>query len=177
MKSAADRIAPAAQATVVIGYGNPLRADDGVGPAIAAGLADTFRGDAAFAAVVGHQLLPELAEALRGARRVIFVDASVAVPPGRVAVRRVRGRQATAAALGHAVHPETIVALAEGLYGAAPAAWAVGVGVQDLSTAEGLSPPVSRTAERLRRRLERRIRQWAARPAGPVPTEDSHGSA
>ena len=62
-------------ALLVIGYGNTLRGDDGVGPRVAEAVAAM--------ALPGvrtlgcHQLAPEHAEAISRADRVVFVDAAV----------------------------------------------------------------------------------------------------
>lgn len=63
---------------LVIAIGNPLREDDGAGPAVAARLVERGvlrEGDTDIVCV--HQLLPELAERIAAARVVIFVDARV----------------------------------------------------------------------------------------------------
>jgi hydrogenase maturation protease len=57
---------------LVIGIGNPLRGDDGVGWHLVAGLG-----------LRRHQLTPELAETVAAAERLLVVDAWLA-PPGAV---------------------------------------------------------------------------------------------
>ena len=61
--------------TLIIGYGNPLRGDDGVGWEVASRLAATIPEEAAHIMTV-HQLTPELAESVSEAELVIFIDAS-----------------------------------------------------------------------------------------------------
>lgn len=132
---------PAERPAHLFGYGSTLRSDDGVGWRVAALAAD----DPRFAGVVVHalhQLAPELALDLSGARVAIFVDADVAAPPGTVRVRRVDA-SAGASATSHHVDAGTLLAIAADLYGAAPPAWAVGVGVTDVEVGEGLSPAVA----------------------------------
>jgi hydrogenase maturation protease len=149
-------------AVLVIGYGNTLRMDDGVGPAIVEQLAETFRGVTGAAFVTVHQLMPELAEELSGAKRAVFVDASVEKAAGKVAIRRVSVQDGcpASAPLGHHASPEGLLALCSGLYGRAPVAWSIGVGVSDLEVGDCLSPLVARAANRLCRRLAYRIREW-----------------
>jgi hydrogenase maturation protease len=153
-----------ATAVLVIGYGNTLRSDDGVGPAIVSQLAETFRnqGGAQAAFVTVHQLTPELAEELAVAKRVLFVDASVEKAAGKVAIRRISAHDGGSgpAPVGHFASPEGLLALCSGLYGRAPLAWSIGVGVSNLEIGERLSPAVARAANRLCRRLTFRIRQW-----------------
>jgi hypothetical protein len=69
--------APAAR-PLLIGIGNPLRGDDGVGWHLVG-----ERG------LCRHQLTPELAEALAAAERVLFVDAWLAPPGARPLLRPV----------------------------------------------------------------------------------------
>jgi hypothetical protein len=58
---------------LLIGWGNPLRGDDGVGQAIAAAVERW--GQPQLEVVEAVQLTPELAPLLAAARRVLFVDA------------------------------------------------------------------------------------------------------
>ncbi len=60
---------------LVIGYGNPLRGDDGVGPAVSGAIA--VLGLPGVRALSVHQLTPELAAEAAGARVAVFVDAAV----------------------------------------------------------------------------------------------------
>ena len=93
-----------------------------------------------------HQLTPELALDMSAADLVVLVDATTAVPPGVVVVRRLDpGGEAgaTGGATSHHVGPGVLLSLARDLYGAAPEAHVVSVGVADMETGEGLSPPVA----------------------------------
>ena len=124
-----------ASAILVIGYGNTLRSDDGVGPRVAEAVAALNL--PGVRAVVCPQLTPELAEPLSQARMVIFVDAAVDRP------REVRLRSLTPAAtsqtMAHAADPSTILALARDLFGRAPEAWWLTIPAADLGFGEGLS--------------------------------------
>jgi hydrogenase maturation protease len=135
---------------LVIGYGNSLRSDDGIGPRVAERAAADPRLAGAVVAT-HHQLTPELALDMSAARLVVLVDATTDAAPGVVAVRRVdpgSGADASGAggdggASSHHVGPGVLLALARDLYGAAPETHIVSVGVADLETGEGLSPPVA----------------------------------
>jgi hydrogenase maturation protease len=145
---------------LLVGYGNLLRSDDGVGPAIVSRLATIFAGNPLCACLTAHQLTPELAERVADADRVIFVDASVEYGAGIVRIRRLAPESAATSPLGHAASPDAILALAQALYLRAPRAWSVAVGVANLAVGDRLSPAVARAANRLCRRLEFRIRRW-----------------
>src|SRR5262249_51109422 len=70
---------------LVIGYGNELRGDDGVGPAAARAVAAWA--EPCVQAIATHQLTPELADAIAGAEEVVFVDARIGA--GEVVLHRV----------------------------------------------------------------------------------------
>jgi Ni,Fe-hydrogenase maturation factor len=153
---------------LVIGYGNALRTDDGVGWHAARLLA----GDPRLAHVVvvaEHQLTPELAFDLSLASLVILLDATMETPAGTVTVRWIAEPGATSAAgaepgawagtgagprgpgeaagvppgaSSHHVDPELLLALARQLYGRAPGAVVVSVGVSEMGLGDGLTPAV-----------------------------------
>ncbi|MDR7554702.1 MAG: hydrogenase maturation protease [Armatimonadota bacterium] len=134
------------RAPLVIAWGNPLRGDDGAGPAVARAVA--ARGSATVR--ICHQLTPELAADVAAASRVVFVDAR-AGPAGRtgasargVRVRRLRGQHTPPAAFNHAMAPETLLILARTLYGTAPPAFLVTVRGARFALGSGLSPSVRR---------------------------------
>ncbi len=121
---------------LVIGYGNTLRQDDGVGPYVAERVSDL--GLPGVRTHVAAQLNPEHAELLSKARLVVFVDASVS--PGRkVGLRPVRAA-ATLQLTTHAADPATLVALARDLFGRAPEAWSLTIPAMQLGFGEEFSP-------------------------------------
>jgi hydrogenase maturation protease len=123
----------AASGAVVIGYGNTLRGDDGVGPRVAS-LLGRRRPDVRALAV--HQLTPELAAVVAECEIAVFVDARVG--GSRVEVRPAEP-VASVPPLGHVAAPEAVLALAAALYGRCPRAWTVGVPVERLGFGVRLS--------------------------------------
>jgi hydrogenase maturation protease len=119
---------------LVIGYGNALRGDDGIGPAVAAEIAAMALPGVRVLAV--HQLTPELAANIADARRVVFVDA--AVSGDLVTVTRLTA-EPTPPSLTHATDPRALLALAGVLEGHAPDAWLVTARGSDFRYKEGLS--------------------------------------
>lgn len=121
---------------VVIGYGNELRGDDGVGPYVARWIAD--RRLPGVHALAVHQLTPELAADLAHARLAVFVDARAGRDgePVEVATLEPGG---DGPALTHTCHPRGLLALAQLLYGSAPDAWLVTIAGESFGLAEGLS--------------------------------------
>jgi hydrogenase maturation protease len=138
---------------VVIGYGNELRSDDGVGPRIARTVAGW--GLTGVRALAVPQLTPELAAVLAEADRAVFVDAALAGGPSATAMRRLApARQAEA--LTHAWGPQGLLALAERLYARHPVAWLVTVPGECFDMGEELSAAAEQgLAEALQQ-----IRQW-----------------
>lgn len=127
---------------LVVGYGNGLRSDDGVGWYVAGLVAADLRTNGA-TVVQAHQLTPELALDISRASVVVFVDAQLGPEPGSFEVRRVpRVDSAAAAAWSHHLDPASLVGLARELYGSAPATFTVGVGIASLDAGEQLSAPV-----------------------------------
>jgi hydrogenase maturation protease len=122
-------------ATLVIGIGNPLFGDDGIGPHIAHMLLER---DTALTVVPARQLLPEHADAIHRADAVIFVDASVDLPAGVIEVTPVVPLTSGGAS-GHHLTPARLLALVELVYGPAPPAQLIAVGVGQM----GLNDPLS----------------------------------
>ncbi len=132
---------------MIIGIGNTLRRDDGAGPFVAAG---AFPPNVE--AIVVHQLLPELAETIARARRVIFVDAI----EGALELGWVPITAEWRSAPDHALDPATMLALAETLFGQAPLTHLLTVPGEDFGFGEGLSPKTEAFCETARER----IREW-----------------
>ena len=86
---------------LVVGYGNELRCDDGVGPKVAAALQEMKL--PGVRTITCHQLTPELAEPVSQARRVVFVDAAVDAAAG-IQWRELRPA-ATGRIMAHAAAP------------------------------------------------------------------------
>ena len=135
---------------LVVGYGNPLRTDDGVGPAVASRLtADPRLADVDIR--TGHQLTPELALDASRASLLVLVDADAGEPPGEVAVRRLEPTELAGTAWTHHLDPSGLVGLAHELWGSAPPVVVVSVGPVSLKLGEELTPPVAAAAVRAAR--------------------------
>jgi len=105
---------------VVIGYGNPLRGDDGAGQRVAVAVATW--GLPHVRALAVHQLTPELVELLAGSRLAIFVDAYPAIEGGAVQIRPVEPAEAPPI-LEHSHDPRSLLALAKAIHGNCPQSW------------------------------------------------------
>jgi len=131
---------------LVIGYGNSLRRDDGVGPRVAEAIEELQL--PGVRTLVCQLLTPEYADPIARARRVIFVDAIVnasdkwqvtsdgktwqatngekscqSTPDtGHVQWRKLEPGE-TSQLMAHAADPRTMLALARDVFGHAPEAW------------------------------------------------------
>lgn len=108
---------------LVIGYGNVLRGDDGVGPLVVEQLAAEHWPLVRMLSV--HQLLPELAADIAEAEEVFFVDACVATT--QMAAPRIECLFpiATPQTGDHTWSPNTLLSLSHQLYGADPIAYQI----------------------------------------------------
>jgi hydrogenase maturation protease len=118
---------------LVIGYGNELRRDDGVGPRVARAVAAWQLPGVEGIAV--HQLTPELAARMADAERVVFVDAG----QGDLVLTWSLEPSRAAQVLGHTGEPRELLALAEGLCGHRPETWLMTLPAPELGFGEGLS--------------------------------------
>jgi hydrogenase maturation protease len=121
---------------LVIGYGNTLRHDDGVGPRIAEAIEEL--GLPGVRTLVSQQLSPEHAEPVARARRVIFVDAAVDQAEDVVFRKLVPGE--TTQLMAHAADPRTMLALARDVFGHAPEAWWLTIRAVKLGFGTDFSP-------------------------------------
>lgn len=124
--------------TLVVGYGNTLRRDDGVGYRAAEAVMDWQRPQ-----IEGwpcHQLTPDLAAMLAECDRVIFVDAALPQNPHHpVVLARLVPHPAAARFTGHHSHPADLLTLTQQLYGQCPIAYALLLPSWDMGYGEDLS--------------------------------------
>jgi hydrogenase maturation protease len=133
---------------LVVGYGNTLRSDDGIGWH-AAGLLAADPRLAGADVLACHQLVPELATDIRRASLVVLVDAAADGDPGTVSVRRVRPRSPRPASWSHHLDPEALAGLAEALYGAVPPIALVRVAAGSFAEGDRLSKALERALPRV----------------------------
>ena len=127
---------------LVIGYGNELRCDDGVGPHVARAIA--AREYPGVRAIAVHQLVPELSESLREATLAIFVDA--AFNPGDAVHLQRLEPAASPLGLGHVSDPQGLLAATQALFGRCPEAWLITIPAVNLNFGEELSDTTNRAA-------------------------------
>ncbi|MCX6094234.1 MAG: hydrogenase maturation protease [Candidatus Bipolaricaulota bacterium] len=117
---------------LILGIGNELRGDDGVG----ARVVELLPPRAGVETGVVHQLTPELADRLCRAGRVLFVDAHVADDAVRLSPLKPVAR---AGVLGHALTPEALLEWTRMVHGRAPEGWLLTVPARSFALGESLS--------------------------------------
>jgi hydrogenase maturation protease len=131
--------------TLILGYGNTLRKDDGLGVYAAQALASaTLPTDVEI--LVCHQLSPELSSTLAQVEQAIFIDATLAVggeTPGTIKTRSLHPRTTQPSGITHHFDPETLLAMAETLYGHVPQATLFSVATTSFDLEDGISPEVA----------------------------------
>ena len=113
-----------AKRVLVIGYGNPGRCDDGIGPALAARLKELdipgVRVESAY------QLNVEDAATVAEYDVVVFADACLCAPPP-YALRPLEPRNGTIEFSTHSQAPEGVLGLAHDVFGARTRGFALGI--------------------------------------------------
>ena len=126
---------------LVIGYGNPLRGDDGLGWEVAGRLAASIA-DPSVEIMSVQQLTPELSDPIHEASMVIFVDASTEGEPGTWRSTAVSPVANPAATLGHHMDVTALMAYTKAVYQTSPPAWLVSVTAETFACHDHLSSKV-----------------------------------
>jgi hydrogenase maturation protease len=158
---------------LVVGYGNALRTDDGVGWHAAERLVDDPRFDGV-AILRRHQLTPELALDVSRAALVVLVDAGHGTPAGAFTIERVERAGDAGTTWSHHLSPPTLVALAHELYGRAPDVFVVRVAVASLEMGDRLSPVLEAALPRVVDAVAKLVASHAAIPGTDRVAEGSH---
>ena len=131
---------------LIIGFGNPLREDDGIGWR-AAELIERANDEIEIEVIKCQQLTPELAAAVGEASLAIFLDASVDQPPGTVSSLAVQKEVPTA--WSHQLSPAQLLGLVEEMNWIAPPAYLITGGVERIGWSEGMTATAERCASEM----------------------------
>jgi hydrogenase maturation protease len=164
---------------LVIGIGNELRRDDGLGPAAVALLRQSLPHELNMQWMTSHQMLPELAEQAQQARGVIVIDAAVDLEPGKIRLQAIDPtppaevkKESLPMSMrdgrgpGHGLRAEALPALALQVYGHCPPVWYASIGAADMGIGEGLSEPVQKALPALLEEIRRLIAMIKSRETG-----------
>lgn len=142
----------------VIGYGNPGRGDDGLGPALARRIAAMDMPGVCVA--IDYQLTVDHAQLIRNAEWALFVDASIA-SDAPFHVSEVAPDHAHDLA-SHSLTPGAVLALCHSLFGAFPRAMTVAISGQEFGKMQdGLGEMAKYNLER----AEDWLLEWLRSPA------------
>jgi hydrogenase maturation protease len=158
---------------LVLGYGNPGRLDDGLGPALVAAL--EARRIPGLTAEADYQLSVEDAESVARCDVVVFADADVSGPEP-YGLRRIEPC-AQPGFSTHSVDPETVLGLAHDLFGARAEGYVLGIrGYRFNGFGEEISEKARRNLSAALAFIEARVREGdferyatAATAAGSAP--------
>ena len=129
---------------LVIGYGNPLRGDDGVGWRVAEAAASVLP-DPPVTVLTVQLLTPELADPISRSDRLILIDAAAEGPPGEVRCFPIAADSAAAAGLAIGTHEVTLdrlLGMAQELFGRCPPAYMVTIAGESFEVSETLTATV-----------------------------------
>lgn len=148
---------------LIIGYGNPLRSDDGLGWYAAVQL---FRSSASpeIEVLPCHQLTPDLAEVVSHADTVLFLDSTHEGSPGELRCTEIQPVEGCPS-FTHHLSPQVVLGMAEELYGVFPHAWLLTICGKNFGPGETLSAEV---AGRLPE-LKARVREVTKEALGTCP--------
>ncbi|MBP9900025.1 MAG: hydrogenase maturation protease [Verrucomicrobia subdivision 3 bacterium] len=135
---------------LVIGYGNTLRGDDGVGPRVAEAVAALHL--PGVRTLICQQLSPEHAVPISQAETVVFVDAAMDAPK-EVQLRPLEPG-ASSQLMAHAADPRTMLALARDVLGHAPRAWWLTIPATKMEFSESLSAEAERGGNEALKKIE-----------------------
>jgi len=139
---------------LIIGYGNPLRGDDGVGWAVAEMLAER---NPALTVLARHQLTPELAETISHFARVVFVDATAVGNPGETMGYTLTPSGTSGNLFSHNCDPAALLKMAELLYGRTPEGYLFTITGESFGYEEGLTATVTAVLPQLCAKIEQLI--------------------
>lgn len=128
--------------TLVIGYGNPLRRDDGVGWVLAEELEKRYS-QSHVECRMSIQLVPEMAARFGEFDQVLFIDAAVSGNPGFISINEVKKGQASEKPLNHEFDFDEMVSFAEMFHPKIPQLTLFTVSGSDFSFGAGLSEQVA----------------------------------
>ena len=120
---------------LLVGYGNTLRSDDGVGPKVVEAIAALNL--PGVETLICDLLTPEVADPISRADTVVFVDAAIDAP-AEVQLRTLLPADSSQI-MAHAADPRTVLALAHDVFGHAPEAWWLTIPVKDIGIGEQFS--------------------------------------
>jgi hydrogenase maturation protease len=157
---------------LIIGYGNPLRCDDGLAWRAIEMLAQQTGLPPELELIARHQLTPELTFLASQAETVVFLDAGDSAQASEIKCEPVLPAR-HGARFSHDCSPAAILALANDLYGKAPQALMISLRGECFEHGESLSTKVIEILPEFVRIVAALVGKSVA--TDPVLQETSHG--
>lgn len=133
--------------TWVIGIGNPLRRDDGIGPYIVRAINQALRHEKDVGVRIMYQLEPDLVEDVRHADFIVLVDAAMEDLKDGLSWVRVRPESKYLPYLTHHLNPSLFLGFFQLLYHRCPQTWLMSVQGCDFGLGEGLTSEAEKRSE------------------------------
>jgi len=146
-------------ADVIIGIGNDSRGDDGIGPRVARAVPAR----SGLETMVVQQIDPRLAERLRTAGRVLFIDARI----DGTSIRLDRIGSSGHRGVSHSCSPESLLGWMQLAYETVPESWLLSLPGRSFGIGEGLSA----SAEAMIPDAMGRIERWLDERGRPDPRD------
>lgn len=147
---------------LVLGYGNPGRQDDGLGPAAATAVAAWAEPGVDVEAE--YQLNIEHGADLADYDTVVFVDASTDAPEP-YELKRIAPSDAVTFTT-HAVSPGSVLAIAADHFGAAPEAWVLAIRGYEFAFTEALTPKAGENLASALECMHEKLHAWREKSDG-----------
>jgi len=167
---------PKPRKILIVGYGNPLRSDDGFGWQASQNLARALAGREV-EVMTCHQLTPELAEPLSRCALAIFLDADARGSPGTIHCRNIKPVPPTPDAFTHNCTPAHLLASAHRLYGSMPRGVSITVSAETFAFGDRLSPVVAAAVPKVMEQVTRLVERATAGSAASVPKQSGRRSS
>jgi hydrogenase maturation protease len=128
---------------LILGYGNPLRGDDALGPRIAEEIAERFEGNPRVKVQTVHQLTLDLAETFAKFSLIILIDARNAEPVGEIFHQKIQPSQKLPQPFSHYLNPPELLGVCQLLYGAPPVMILTGINAASFEVGAPISRAVA----------------------------------
>jgi hydrogenase maturation protease len=155
---------------LIIGYGNPLREDDGVGPRVAETLRNSLS-DLHPTVISVQQLNPELSEECAQSGLAVFIDAGSQGVPGDTEFRWIDDAPERSSALNHFLDARQILSMAKKCYGHAPVAVLITITGASFGYSTELSATLATALPVILKKIEELVRSWTPTTRQPLPCQ------
>ena len=147
---------------IVIGLGNPLRGDDGIGWNAVDQIAESIK-SIGLEFIKCRELMPELSEKISKAKYVLFLDAAVDTGNGEIAESQINPSENYPSLETHQLDPAGLLAFSKALFGRTPHAVILTVSGGSFEYYEGLSEKAHAGVQLLVKRACEIISNWSGK--------------